>query len=77
MSGAAIRIIDLSPFETECHRCDVYICAPFGTDTWCWPFYEEFVHSESAVDFGYVPVCKGCHDWLVENESMLWKRPAN
>jgi hypothetical protein len=73
----AIRIVDLTPFETECHRCDCDIVAPFGTPVFCWPFYEEFVHTESAVYFGYVPVCKTCHDWLVANEHKLWKRPAD
>jgi hypothetical protein len=66
-----IVVIELWPHWATCQRCEVDTL-----DRYSWPYYEDFVHTESTVDHGYVPVCKPCHDWLVENEHTLWKRPA-
>jgi hypothetical protein len=67
----AITVIELWPVWSECQRCDVQTL-----DRFCWPYYETFVHTESTIDFGYVPVCKACHDWLVEHENELERRAA-
>lgn len=64
-----IVVIELWPCWVSCQRCNVDTL-----DRFCWPYYEDFIHTESSIEHGFVPVCAICHDWLVANEATLWKR---
>lgn len=58
-----IVVIELWPHWATCQRCEIDTL-----DRYCWPYYEDFIHTESTIDHGYVCVCKECHNWLVTNE---------